>query len=88
MTAYPQSTQTLLDKATILSGAGFDIVYDYNLPISSSVKIAGREGREQHEIILRLPSDENNYLIAWQAAFVPGGAVALRTGLSRGRAGR
>lgn len=70
MTAYPQSTQTLLDQATTLSGAGFDIVYDYNLPISSSVKIAGREGRERHEIILRLPSDENNYLIAWQAAFV------------------
>lgn len=70
MTAYPQSTQTLLNKATAISGAGFDIVYDYNLPIASSVKIAGREGREQHEIILRLPSDENNYLIAWQAAFV------------------
>ncbi|WP_020393949.1 hypothetical protein [Thiolinea disciformis] len=67
---YPQSTQTLLDKASALSGAGFDIIYDQNLPIASSVRLAGREGRERHEIILRLPSDENNYLIAWQAAFV------------------
>lgn len=70
MSLYPHSTQTLLDKASALSGAGFDIVYDQALPISSSVRLAGREGRERHEIILRLPSDENNYLIAWQAAFV------------------
>ncbi len=70
MTPYPASTQTLLDKATHLSGAGFDIIYDPSLPIASSVRIAGREGRERHEIVLRLPSDENNYLIAWQAAFV------------------
>jgi len=70
MPAYPRSTQNLLDQASSLSGAGFDIIYDHSLPISSSVKLAGREGRTQHEIILRLPSDENNYLIAWQAAFV------------------
>ncbi len=70
MALYPASTQTLIDQASAASGAGFDIVYDQTLPIASSVLIAGREGRTRHEIILRLPSDENNYLIAWQAAFV------------------
>lgn len=70
MPSYPQSTQTLIDKASDVSGHGFDILYDPNLPVSSSVQLAGRDGRERHEIILRLPSDENNYLIAWQAAFV------------------
>lgn len=70
MSQYPASTQALLDKATQISGHGFDIVYDLNLPVSSSVRLAGKEGRERHEIVLRLPSDENNYLIAWQAAFV------------------
>ena len=70
MALYPQSTQTLQNKATQVSGAGFEIIYDHSLPISSSVHMAGKEGREQHEIVLRLPSDENNYLIAWQAAFV------------------
>lgn len=70
MNSYPHSTQTLLDQASAISGAGFDIIYDRSLPIASSVRMAGREGRDRHEIILRLPSDENNYLIAWQAAFV------------------
>ncbi len=70
MSRYPASTQSLIDQATTVSGYGFDIVYDTSLPVSSSVKMAGREGRECHEIVLRLPSDENNYLIAWQAAFV------------------
>ena len=67
---YPASTQSLIDKATAVSGHGFDIVYDINLPVASSVRLAGREDRERHEIVLRLPSDENNYLIAWQATFV------------------
>ncbi len=70
MSQYPASTQALLDKATQISGHGFDIVYDLNLPVASSVRLAGKEGRQRHEIVLRLPSDENNYLIAWQAAFV------------------
>ncbi|MBU0654592.1 MAG: hypothetical protein KJ914_05590 [Gammaproteobacteria bacterium] len=70
MSQYPASTQSLIDQATRLSGHGFDIVFDASLPVASSVRIAGREGRERHEIVLRLPSDENNYLIAWQAAFV------------------
>ena len=61
MSQYPASTQALLDKATQISGHGFDIVYDLNLPVSSSVRLAGKEGRERHEIVLRLPSDENNY---------------------------
>ncbi|MEZ5477648.1 MAG: hypothetical protein R3E95_09235 [Thiolinea sp.] len=68
--SYPESTQSLLDQASHASGHGFDIVYDASLPVSSSVRLAGRENRERHEIVLRLPSDENNYLIAWQAAFV------------------
>ena len=70
MSTYPASTQSLIDQAAKLSGYGFDIVYDASLPVTSSVKLAGREQRERHEIILRLPSDENNYLIAWQAAYV------------------
>lgn len=70
MSQYPESTQKLIDQATEISGHGFDIIYDRDLPIASSVNMAGREGRERHEIVLRLPSDENNYLIAWQAAFV------------------
>lgn len=71
MKIYPASTQTLLDRATQVSGFGFEIVYDASLTVSSSVKMAGKEGREAHEIILRQPGlDENNYLIAWQAAFV------------------
>ncbi|MEZ5534476.1 MAG: hypothetical protein R3F02_02520 [Thiolinea sp.] len=70
MATYPQSTQHLIDAATKTSGYGFDIIYDQNLPVSSSVNMAGRDNRERHEIVLRLPSDENNYLIAWQAAFV------------------
>ncbi|MEZ5449682.1 MAG: hypothetical protein R3E89_12090 [Thiolinea sp.] len=68
--SYPESTQSLLDQASHASGHGFDIVYDASLPVSSSVRLAGRENRERHETVLRLPSDENNYLIAWQAAFV------------------
>lgn len=70
MSQYPESTQKLVDKAAEVSGYGFEIVYDQSLPIASSVNMAGRDGREHHEIVLRLPSDENNYLIAWQAAFV------------------
>lgn len=71
MKFYPASTQALLDRATKVSGFGFDISYDASLPVASSVKMAGKEGREHHEIILRQPGlDENNYLIAWQAAFV------------------
>lgn len=70
MSQYPASTQSLLDEAAQVSGHGFDIVFDASLPIASSERIAGREGRDHHEIVLRLPSDENNYLIAWQAAFV------------------
>ncbi|MEN9502390.1 MAG: hypothetical protein RI964_1675 [Pseudomonadota bacterium] len=70
MSQYPASTQSLIDQATAISGYGFDIIYDMSLPVASSVKMAGREGRERHEIVLRLPSDENNYLIAWQAAFI------------------
>jgi hypothetical protein len=71
MNFYPASTQALLRRATQISGFGFDIIYDASLPVTSSVKMAGKEGREQHEIILRQPGlDENNYLIAWQAAFV------------------
>lgn len=70
MSIYPESTQALIDNATQVSGYGFDIIYDQDLPVASSVKIAGHENRERHEIVLRLPSDENNYLIAWQAAFV------------------
>ncbi len=70
MSQYPASTQSLIDQAASVSGYGFDIVFDASLPVASSVRIAGREGRERHEIVLRLPSDENNYLIAWQAAFV------------------
>ncbi|WP_020561198.1 hypothetical protein [Thiofilum flexile] len=71
MKIYPASTQSLLDRATEVSGFGFDIIYDAQLAVSSSVKMAGKEGRERHEIVLRQPGlDENNYLIAWQAAFV------------------
>lgn len=70
MSQYPASTQSLIDQATAVSGHGFDIVFDSSLPIASSIRIAGHEGRERHEIVLRLPSGENNYLIAWQAAFV------------------
>ncbi len=70
MSQYPASTQRLIDQAIAVSGYGFDIVYDRQLPVASSVRLAGKEGRERHEIVLRLPSDENNYLIAWQAAFV------------------
>lgn len=68
--SYPESTQSLINQASAASGYGFDIVYDASLPVSSSVRLAGRENRERHEIVLRLPSDENNYLIAWQAAYV------------------
>ncbi len=67
---YPASTQSLLDEATAFTGRGFDIVFDDSLPVDSSVRIGGREGRDNHEIVLRRPGDENNYLIAWQAAFV------------------
>ncbi|HRJ53719.1 MAG TPA: hypothetical protein PLE99_13210 [Candidatus Thiothrix moscowensis] len=67
---FPASTQSLLDEATALTGRSFDIVFDASLPVVSSVRIGGREGRENHEIVLRVPGDENNYLIAWQAAFV------------------
>ena len=70
MIPYPASTQSLIDEATAFTGRGFDIVFDEHLPVDSSVLIGGREGRERHEIVLRKPSDENNYLIAWQAAFV------------------
>ena len=45
MSQYPASTQTLLDKATQISGHGFDIVYDLNLPVSSSVRLAGKEAQ-------------------------------------------
>ena len=68
--SYPESTQSLLDQAMAISGHGFDIIFDASLPVASSVRLAGRENREHHEIVLRLPSDENNYLIAWQAAYV------------------
>ncbi|MEB4592896.1 hypothetical protein VSS37_18095 [Candidatus Thiothrix sp. Deng01] len=70
MSQYPASTQSLIDEAALVSGHGFDIVFDASLPVASSVRIAGREGRDRHEIVLRLPGIENNYLIAWQAAFV------------------
>lgn len=67
---YPASTQSLIDEATALTGRGFDMVFDASLPVASSVRLGGREGRERHEIVLRMPGDENNYLIAWQAAYV------------------
>ncbi len=70
MFTYPESTQSLINEATHVSGYGFDILYDASLPVASSVNMARRDNRERHEIVLRLPSDENNYLIAWQAAFV------------------
>ena len=70
MIPYPASTQSLLDEATAFTGRGFDIVFDANSPVDSSVRMGGREGRDHHEIVLRQPGDENNYLIAWQAAFV------------------
>ena len=67
---YSNSVNQLLKKCEAKSGFACDISYDETLATDSTVKMAGRDGRLRHQIILKQHNADADYYVAWQAVFI------------------
>ena len=70
MPQYSRSLLQLLDQCEAVSGYACDVSYDSKIQNYSVVRMAGREGRLRHQIVVREQNQHSEYYIAWQAIFI------------------
>lgn len=63
-------TAAIIEQAEHVSGFSVDLRRDAQLSVPATVKLAGHEGRDRHQLLLRSDAEHGDYLIAWQAGLI------------------